>query len=81
MLESKNANAYYYKIITSKINLKNFLADHFLCKIGGPVYRIGVGGGAASSVQVKISNELKSDWGFPFYEYNFIIPVRKIGID
>ena len=26
-------------------------------KVGGPVYRIGVGGGAASSIQVKIENQ------------------------
>lgn len=32
-------------------------------KIGGPVYRIGVGGGAASSVQVQGDNKEELDFG------------------
>ncbi|XP_042234579.1 phosphoribosylformylglycinamidine synthase-like isoform X2 [Homarus americanus] len=32
-------------------------------KVGGPVYRIGVGGGAASSVQVQGDNEVARDLG------------------
>ncbi|XP_053825172.1 LOW QUALITY PROTEIN: phosphoribosylformylglycinamidine synthase, partial [Vidua macroura] len=32
-------------------------------KLGGPVYRIGVGGGAASSIQVQGDNEAERDWG------------------
>lgn len=33
-----------------------------LAKIGGPVYRIGVGGGAASSVEVQGSNASELDF-------------------
>ena len=32
-------------------------------KIGGPVYRIGVGGGAASSIHVQGDNEEELDFG------------------
>ncbi|KYO40912.1 phosphoribosylformylglycinamidine synthase [Alligator mississippiensis] len=32
-------------------------------KVGGPVYRIGVGGGAASSIQVQGDNTGERDWG------------------
>ena len=32
-------------------------------KVGGPVYRIGVGGGAASSIQVQGDNESELDFG------------------
>jgi phosphoribosylformylglycinamidine synthase len=32
-------------------------------KLGGPVYRIGVGGGAASSVQVQGDNKSELDFG------------------
>lgn len=32
-------------------------------KIGGPVYRIGVGGGAASSIQVQGDNTKELDFG------------------
>ncbi|XP_014382443.1 phosphoribosylformylglycinamidine synthase [Alligator sinensis] len=32
-------------------------------KVGGPVYRIGVGGGAASSIQVQGDNMGERDWG------------------
>lgn len=32
-------------------------------KVGGPVYRIGVGGGAASSVQVQGDNTSELDFG------------------
>ena len=32
-------------------------------KAGGPVYRIGVGGGAASSIQVQGDNESELDFG------------------
>ena len=32
-------------------------------KVGGPVYRIGVGGGAASSVQVQGDNAVELDFG------------------
>ena len=34
-----------------------------MTKIGGPVYRIGVGGGAASSVQVQGDNKEELDFG------------------
>ena len=34
-----------------------------IAKIGGPVYRIGVGGGAASSVQVQGDNKTDHDFG------------------
>lgn len=34
-----------------------------LVKIGGPVYRIGVGGGAASSVEVQGDNKEELDFG------------------
>jgi hypothetical protein len=33
-----------------------FLAGMEVVKVGGPVYRIGVGGGAASSVQVSMNS-------------------------
>jgi len=32
-------------------------------KVGGPVYRIGVGGGAASSVEVQGDNKSELDFG------------------
>ena len=32
-------------------------------KLGGPVYRIGVGGGAASSVEVQGDNKASLDFG------------------
>ncbi|KAH8298024.1 hypothetical protein KR018_004786 [Drosophila ironensis] len=35
---------------------------HLLAKIGGPVYRIGVGGGAASSVEVQGSGDAELDF-------------------
>ena len=34
-----------------------------MVKVGGPVYRIGVGGGAASSVQVQGDNKVELDFG------------------
>lgn len=34
-----------------------------VAKVGGPVYRIGVGGGAASSVQVQGDNKSELDFG------------------
>uniref|UniRef100_A0A0A9YYE3 Phosphoribosylformylglycinamidine synthase n=2 Tax=Lygus hesperus TaxID=30085 RepID=A0A0A9YYE3_LYGHE len=34
-----------------------------IIKVGGPVYRIGVGGGAASSVQVQGDNQAELDFG------------------
>lgn len=34
-----------------------------VCKIGGPVYRIGVGGGAASSIEIQGDNEVELDFG------------------
>ncbi|CAD5113783.1 DgyrCDS2951 [Dimorphilus gyrociliatus] len=34
-----------------------------ICKVGGPVYRIGVGGGAASSVKIQGDNEVELDFG------------------
>nr|XP_050865462.1 phosphoribosylformylglycinamidine synthase [Vespula vulgaris] len=37
--------------------------DMEIVKIGGPVYRIGVGGGAASSVEVQGDNESDLDFG------------------
>ena len=33
-----------------------------IVKIGGPVYRIGVGGGAASSVQVQVNIKIILVW-------------------
>ncbi|XP_030749846.1 phosphoribosylformylglycinamidine synthase [Sitophilus oryzae] len=36
--------------------------DHQIVKIGGPVYRIGVGGGAASSVEVQGDNKEELDF-------------------
>lgn len=35
---------------------------HQIVKIGGPVYRIGVGGGAASSVEVQGDNKEELDF-------------------
>lgn len=32
-------------------------------KVGGPVYRIGVGGGAASSVEIQGDNKAELDFG------------------
>ncbi|XP_076446013.1 phosphoribosylformylglycinamidine synthase-like isoform X2 [Babylonia areolata] len=37
--------------------------DMDVVKVGGPVYRIGVGGGAASSVQVQGDNKVELDFG------------------
>lgn len=34
-----------------------------MVKVGGPVYRIGVGGGAASSVEVQGDNAAELDFG------------------
>ena len=34
-----------------------------VAKVGGPVYRIGVGGGAASSVKVQGDNKSELDFG------------------
>ena len=34
-----------------------------VAKVGGPVYRIGVGGGAASSIQVQGDNASELDFG------------------
>ena len=34
-----------------------------IAKIGGPVYRIGVGGGAASSIHVQGDNTAELDFG------------------
>jgi phosphoribosylformylglycinamidine synthase len=36
--------------------------DMQVVKVGGPVYRIGVGGGAASSVQVQGDNKVELDF-------------------
>ena len=38
-------------------------SDMEVAKVGGPVYRIGVGGGAASSVQVQGDNKSELDFG------------------
>lgn len=35
---------------------------HQIVKIGGPVYRIGVGGGSASSVEVQGDNKAELDF-------------------
>ena len=40
-----------------------FLKGMSVVKVGGPVYRIGVGGGAASSIQVQGDNESELDFG------------------
>lgn len=37
-------------------------AGNLLAKIGGPVYRIGVGGGAASSVEIQGDNSAELDF-------------------
>ncbi|KAK7096705.1 phosphoribosylformylglycinamidine synthase-like [Littorina saxatilis] len=37
--------------------------DMVVVKVGGPVYRIGVGGGAASSVKVQGDNKVELDFG------------------
>lgn len=37
-------------------------AGHQIIKIGGPVYRIGVGGGSASSVEVQGDNKEELDF-------------------
>ena len=37
--------------------------DMLVVKIGGPIYRIGVGGGAASSIQVQGDNASDLDFG------------------
>lgn len=39
------------------------VSDMRVVKVGGPVYRIGVGGGAASSVQVQGDNKEELDFG------------------
>jgi phosphoribosylformylglycinamidine synthase len=39
------------------------MIDMEVAKIGGPVYRIGVGGGAASSVHVQGDNKEELDFG------------------
>lgn len=44
---------------TQKLNPEKGM---FLAKIGGPVYRIGVGGGAASSVEVQGDNKCELDF-------------------
>lgn len=43
---------YLYCHSLSALIQPSFLAGMDVVKVGGPVYRIGVGGGAASSVQV-----------------------------
>lgn len=40
-----------------------FLEGMSVVKVGGPVYRLGVGGGAASSIQVQGDNESELDFG------------------
>ncbi|XP_069131309.1 phosphoribosylformylglycinamidine synthase-like isoform X2 [Argopecten irradians] len=45
------------------INKKTPKEGMRVAKIGGPVYRIGVGGGAASSVQVQGDNKTELDFG------------------
>ena len=40
-----------------------FFVGMEVVKIGGPVYRIGVGGGAASSVKVQGDNSAELDFG------------------
>lgn len=44
---------------TDKLNPER---GNLLAKIGGPVYRIGVGGGAASSVEIQGSNSFELDF-------------------
>ncbi len=39
------------------------LADMEVAKVGGPIYRIGVGGGAASSIEVQGDNVAELDFG------------------
>ena len=39
------------------------VADMAVVKVGGPVYRIGVGGGAASSIEVQGDNAAHLDFG------------------
>ena len=40
-----------------------YIAGMEVVKLGGPIYRIGVGGGAASSVQVQGDNKEELDFG------------------
>lgn len=44
---------YFFKFINA--HEKFIVLEMKVVKIGGPVYRIGVGGGSASSVEVKIN--------------------------
>lgn len=45
--------------MTEKMSPK---VGHQIIKIGGPVYRIGVGGGSASSVEVQGDNKEELDF-------------------
>lgn len=45
------------------IDCVHFPTGMEVVKLGGPVYRIGVGGGAASSIQVQGDNESELDFG------------------
>lgn len=40
-----------------------YVSDMEVVKVGGPIYRIGLGGGAASSIQVQGDNQSELDFG------------------
>uniref|UniRef100_A0A336M968 Phosphoribosylformylglycinamidine synthase n=1 Tax=Culicoides sonorensis TaxID=179676 RepID=A0A336M968_CULSO len=49
-------------MLSSQVNKNDPQKGMLLAKIGGPVYRIGVGGGAASSVEVQGDNSSELDF-------------------
>ncbi|KAG7161940.1 Phosphoribosylformylglycinamidine synthase-like [Homarus americanus] len=59
--EEANTHEFKYTILEGP-QLGKQQGEHVV-KVGGPVYRIGVGGGAASSVQVQGDNEVARDLG------------------
>lgn len=50
------------EFVAYKSSSNIFSIGMLLAKIGGPVYRIGVGGGAASSVEVQGDNSSELDF-------------------
>lgn len=54
-------------------------SGHQIIKIGGPVYRIGVGGGSASSVEVQGDNKEELDFNAvqrgEYIDFSFILVV------
>lgn len=62
----KGSNFFFStKLIIWFLNTKIccFIIGMQVVKVGGPVYRIGVGGGAASSVEVQGDNKAELDFG------------------